>query len=91
MKKLSHRVGKVTFKVGDDVVVVGRADPTLPESYLGRKGRIVEFPAYQEVGDDPDEDPFILVEHAASKDLEAGTQFYWSEEIAPVPTPKAQR
>jgi hypothetical protein len=78
--KRTHRIEGVTFRLGD-TIVVRRADETLPEEYLGRKGKILKFMPYQEVGDDPEADPFILVKHPASKDRKACTQFYWSEEI----------
>lgn len=63
--------------VGASVRVVAQCDDTLPERFVGRKGRVLEKLPYQEIGDDPDRDPVWLVQHRGDE-----TQIYWTEELA---------
>jgi hypothetical protein len=68
------------FHVGREVRVVAAYDDTLPKRFIGLKGRVVSTPNYQGVGDDPDEDPFLEVEHRF-KNGRYERMFYWLDEI----------
>lgn len=66
---------------GCTVRVIACYDETFPEKNLGRLGRIVSDPSYQEVGDDPDTDPFWEVRHAPCNGMKAECVFYWTDEL----------
>lgn len=66
---------RAPIAVGASVRVVEQADDTLPESFVGRKGRVVEKLPYQGVGD-AKRDPLWLVQHRGSE-----RQMYWTEEL----------
>ena len=72
------------WRPGQVVKVVDQADDTLPDKFLGRIGVVTAEPVYQAIGDDPIIDPVYEVKHGPAYGEKAGSQFYWTEEIAPL-------